>query len=98
MIPAFARGDAVLIKKITEDELEELSVDDVIAFDYDKRIIVHRIVSIDKINNKYLIKTKGDNNLSVDAWTVNDEMVYGKVISTIKYIGIPSVQISELLN
>ena len=98
MVPIFSRGDAVLVEKIQDEELEDLKVDDILAFYNDKRIIVHRIVSIDKNGDKYLIKTKGDNNASVDAWIVNSDMIYGKVIYSIKYIGIPSVELSELVS
>ena len=98
MVPIFSRGDAVLIEKIQNEELEDLKVDDILAFYYDKRMIVHRIVSIDKNGDKYSIKTKGDNNASVDAWTINSDMIYGKVIYKVKYIGIPSIELSELLS
>lgn len=98
MVPIFSRGDAVLIEKIRNDELENLKVDDIIAFYHDKKVIVHRIVSINKNGDKYLIRTKGDNNASVDAWTINSDMIYGKVIYVVNYIGIPSVELSELVN
>lgn len=98
MFPFFSRGDAVLIEKISENEFDSLKVDEVLAFKYNNKILVHRIISINENNGIYLIKTKGDNNISIDAWTVNNDMIYGKVISTIKYIGIPSVELSERLN
>lgn len=98
MIPYFSRGDGVLIEKISKDDVGTLKIGDVVAYNYGNKLVVHRIVEITKNRNKYLFKTKGDNNLSVDSWTVSDEMVYGKVICTIKYIGIPSVEVSELLN
>lgn len=99
MIPEFARGDAVLVEKIKDNELSELKVGDIIAFyDYNNRMIVHRIVSFDVSNDKYSIVTKGDNNDSIDNWIVNNENIYGKVITKIKYIGIPSVEFNELIN
>lgn len=98
MLPSFSRGDAVLVEKIYDDELDELEIGDILAFYHSEEIIVHRIVSIEKSGEKYLNKTKGDNNTSVDAWNVNSDMVYGKVLCVVKYIGIPSVEISELLS
>lgn len=98
MIPYFSRGDAVLIKKLNKKEMETLKVDDVIAFTYNHQIIVHRIVSIEEYNGYYSIKTKGDNNDSIDGWTVTEKTIYGKVETVVKYIGIPSVELSELMN
>lgn len=99
MIPEFARGDAVLVEKIKDNELSKLKIGDIIAFyDYNNRMIVHRIVSVEVINDKYSIITKGDNNDSIDNWIVNNENIYGRVITKIKYIGIPSVEFNELIN
>ena len=98
MLPYFSRGDAVLIEKLDNEELKKIKVDDVIAFHYNNQILVHRVVSINEVNGNYKIKTKGDNNDYVDAWTVSNEDVYGKVKNVIKYIGIPSVELSELMD
>lgn len=99
MIPEFARGDAVLVEKIKDDELDRLKVGDIIAFyDPSDRMVVHRIESFEVNNGKYSIITKGDNNDSVDSWIVSNRNIYGRVITKIKYIGIPSVELSELIN
>ena len=98
MLPYFSRGDAVLIEKLDNEELKKIKVDDVIAFHYNNQILVHRVVSINEVNGNYKIKTKGDNNDYVDAWTVSNEDVCGKVKNVIKYIGIPSVELSELMD
>lgn len=99
MVPVFSRGDAVLVEKLGEDELNELKKGDIVAFrSSDNRMIVHRIVSIDVDNGKYYIKTKGDNNEAIDSWSVNNENIYGKVLFSIKYIGLPSVELSDLMS
>ena len=98
MIPVFERGDAVLIEKIKKEEMNELKEDDILAFYYNNQVIVHRIMSIKNTNGELLIKTKGDNNETPDGWTVNNDMIYGKVIGVVRYIGIPSVELSELMN
>lgn len=98
MIPVFERGDAVLIEKIKKEEMNELKEDDILAFYYNNQVIVHRIMSIKNTNGELLIKTKGDNNEIPDGWTVNNDMIYGKVIGVVRYIGIPSVELSELMN
>lgn len=98
MLPVFARGDAVLIEKLKKEEYDTLKKGDIIAVYYNKEIIVHRIISITENRGEYIIKTKGDNNDSIDAWTVHGKDIYGRVKNIIKYIGLPSVELSELLN
>ena len=98
MIPIFAKGDAVLIEKVDKDELEFIEVDDIIALYYNNQIIVHRVVSIEKNDGNYTFKTKGDNNPSVDVWTTDGKDVYGKMKYVVKYIGIPSIELNELMS
>lgn len=98
MLPYFAKGDAALIKKLNDDEYTKLKNGDVVAFYFNDQIIVHRIISIVENDNVFSIKTKGDNNEEVDAWTVSNDMIYGKVIFVIPYIGLPSVELSELMS
>lgn len=98
MVPVFEKGDAVLIKKLKKEEIKKIKEDDIIAFYYNNKILVHRVVTIKENNNNYLIKTKGDNNNSIDAWTINNDDIYGEVEYIIKYIGLPSVELSELMN
>lgn len=97
MLPTFARGDTVLIEKIDE-EYNKLLVGDILAFSFNNQILVHRIVSIEENNGIFIIKTKGDNNEEIDGWTVSNDMIYGKVVFIIPYIGLPSVELSELMS
>lgn len=99
MIPEFSLGDAVLVEKIKSDDLDSLEIGDIIAFyATDGKIIVHRIMSIEKNGEIYHFVTKGDNNDSVDSIIVNNNNIYGKVLFSIKYIGIPSVELKELIS
>ena len=67
MNPTFKRGDVVIYKK------EEVIVPgDIIVFQYQNQIIVHRVVSI----NKYYV-TKGDANNNVDYIKVQKEDIKG---------------------
>lgn len=97
MIPVFAKGDAVLIEKVSKEELDDIQIDDIVAMYYNKNIIVHRVVSIEKINDDYIFKTKGDNNPTIDAWTTKGEDIYGRVKQVVKYIGIPSIELNEFM-
>ena len=97
MLPSFARGDAVLIEKIPKNQLDTLKEGDVLAHYFNNSIIVHRIISIEFVNGVYKFHTKGDNNDEPDGWTISEKDVYGKQIYTVKYLGIPSVELSEYL-
>jgi len=93
MSPIYERGDAVIYKKM---EAKDLKVGEIIAFKKSGRIVTHRIVKINKINNNYLIITKGDANNAPDSWEVKDSEVLGVVNYSIKYIGYPTLWFNDL--
>ena len=98
MRPAICKGDVVLIKKMNQKQLKELEEKDVLAFRYDKKVVVHRIVEIHKADNNYTFKTKGDYNKSVDEWIIDEKKVIGKVVLKIPYVGYPTVWLNEAMN
>ena len=89
------KGDAVFIYKILKDD--DLDKGDVIAYRYENKIIVHRIVSKKCDNGKCLYRTKGDANNVKDDATLSIKDIKGKVLFKIIYIAYPSVWISEWL-
>ncbi len=93
MSPAIEKGDAVLLdkKKITKD----LQKNDIIAYLKNNQIIVHRIIEIDKDGTQTIYKIKGDANNSIDNIILTNDDIIGVVKLKIKYIGYPSVFISE---
>ena len=98
MVPEFARGDAVIIEKITKEDLKKLKKGNIIYFSKDNSLVIHRIVSISQTEDNTLeIKTKGDNNNTADAWVVTDKEIIGVGKFMVPYIGYPSVLVSELL-
>lgn len=92
----FAKGDAVIVEKIDEDDFSRIKIGDIIYYKYNGRYITHRVINIEKINKSYIFYTKGDNNRIVDDWGVNDYMVEGIVRYSIKYVGWPSVWLNSL--
>lgn len=98
MLPKFARGDAVLIEKLDKVDYSLIKSGDILAFYYNNMLITHRVISVTYENGSYSFKTKGDNNDIADGWIVKESMIYGKVKSVVKYIGIPSVELWELTN
>lgn len=95
MVPIFQRGDMVVIEKIGKEEKRKLEVGDIIAYEYDKRIVTHRISLIKEDYQKFW--TKGDNNDEVDDWEVYPNMIKGIVKYKIPFVGFPSVWLYELI-
>ena len=59
-------------------------------------VIVHRIAKIIKEKGKYIFKTKGDHNNSIDNWEIRENEIIGVVHFKIKYIGYPTVIFNRL--
>lgn len=95
MNPTFRRGDAVLIDKSKDYDLD---IDDIVAFKKDNKIVVHRIIKIKKIKNQYYYTTKGDNNSNDDENEITKEDIVGKLNYVVPYVGYPTVWLSEIIS
>lgn len=96
MNPLFYRGDAVLVEK--NIDISKLKENDIIVFNSDGTLVVHRIVEkIETMDDVYIYKTKGDNNKSPDSKLVEKNNIIGEYKGTIKFIGLPSVLLQEVL-
>jgi len=91
MQPVLNYGDLVLVRR---EPAECVAVGDIIAFNvpspYDKMAqspTVHKVVEKLNENGITYFKTKGDNNLSEDQWSVPAENVIGKYTGKVPYIG-----------
>lgn len=93
MEPTISRGDVVIIDK--EYEFDKIQEGMIIAFLYNKIVIVHRVDSILKDGDEYLIYTKGDANKNVDNYKVTEDMIVGVVRIKIPIIGYPTVWLNE---
>lgn len=84
MEPDINLYDCVITK-----EKDEYNIDDVIAFEEEGNITVHRIIDKSKSENedKNFYKTKGDANNTEDMWNVNEEEVKGSVVLKIPKLG-----------
>ena len=90
------KGDVVVYKKIGE---YEPVVDDVLVFKKDGKLIVHRIIEVVDINSTDKVYyTKGDANPTPDGYPLTKKDLVGIVKLRVKYLGIPSVYLNELLN
>ena len=96
MSPAINKGDVVLIHKINDDNYNKIKKGDVLAFQQDNVMIVHRVINIVEDNKHYYFYTKGDANSREDNFTIEENMVIGVVPVKIPWIGIPTVWLNEL--
>ncbi len=98
MEPSIKKGDMVIVEKIKSENLDILKVGDVLVFERENVVVVHRIEEIRESNNTYSYITKGDNNNDIDNWIVEEQTIIGKVVGKIAYIGYPTVWLNEQIN
>lgn len=95
MNPSFYRGDALIFEKI-DLKKDKIKVGEVVVFQNDETVIVHRIIEKKKAKSgKNLYITKGDNNNAPDSDVLEEDMILGKTKMIIKFIGYPSVWLQE---
>lgn len=90
------RGDIVVIDKLNEVEKKSLKVYDIIEYELEGSMIVHRIVSIETDNRGNMtFTTKGDNNSSVDTKKVKENQIRGLVKLKVPLVGYPVVWLND---
>ena len=98
MYPKINKGDAIIYKKVYNED--RIKIGDILVY-YDevqKRTIVHRLVEKKEINGVVYYITKGDANNSVDSINLTYKDIKGKVIFKLRYAATFSVWLNELLN
>lgn len=95
MNPGIKKGDIVIVEKI-DKKYSELKIGDVIAYTHNNVTVVHRLIKIVKIEDKYYFYTKGDANANPDGYAIEEAMVVGKVNVKMPYIGYPTVWLNEM--
>ncbi len=98
MYPELKRGDAIILEKIDKKNQDEIVKDSIVAFEEDGYIITHRILEITEENGIEYIITKGDNNSTKDIQKKTKDDIIGIVRFKIPLLGLPSVEISEIIN
>lgn len=87
------QGDVALYKKIEDTPVNE---GDVIVFEKDNTVIVHRVVDIQTINGITRYYTKGDANEDLDAGFIYRSDIIGHVDYKIPYIGFPTLWVRNM--
>ena len=95
MIPAYSKGDALIIGKCDVDNIE---VGDILVFKNNNAIVTHRVIKKEVVNNEIRFTTKGDNNKAKDDIISTSSNVIGKAHFVIKYVGFPTIWINEVFN
>ena len=73
----------------------EVKKGDIILFGSGDKIIVHRVVKIEDINDEIRLYTKGDNNVQQDAGYITKEEYKGYVVFKVKQIGQPTIWVND---
>lgn len=94
METTISKGDVVIIEKT--DDPTKIELKEIIAYKYNKIIVVHRLVKKIEVNGETIFYTKGDANESMDSYKITMDMVIGTVNFKIPYIGYPTVWVNEL--
>jgi signal peptidase I len=89
MEPTINVGDLIYVKGVSPSDLV---VGDIITFippsDYIRGArVTHRIVSISYTEDEIYFKTQGDNNPSIDPWTITSDDIIGRQTAILPNIG-----------
>ncbi len=87
------KGDAVIYEEYDEQTIE---AGQVIVFEKNKTVYIHRVVNIEKIDGQVRYYTKGDANDGNDTGFITNENIIGLTDVTIKYLGYPTLWVREL--
>lgn len=97
MVPEFARGYVVITKKINEKDIKNIKVGDILEYQLNQSVVIHRIINIEDEKGSLIFTTQGDNNNAPDIKKVEQNQIIGIVKFKIPYVGYPSVWFSEFL-
>ncbi len=95
MIPNLGVGDIVIVRK-TKD-YENLEVGDILVYNKETKVVVHRITEKNKVDNEYVFRTKGDANDAEDWYDIYEEDIIGTVKAKVKYLGYPTIWVNKLV-
>ena len=84
MEPELKIGDIVIVKETAESDI---NVGDIISFRKGQRVITHRVIEIKKEDQKCTYVTQGDSNNVEDKENTEFNMIEGKVIKKIPFLG-----------
>ena len=87
------KGDAAVYERYDDQNVLEGQV---IAFEQNDRVVIHRVVKIEVINGQRRYYTKGDANEDVDSGFITDSNIVGLVDNKIPFLGYPTLWMRSL--
>ena len=87
------RGDVAITFKYTDQPILEGQV---VAFEQNERVVIHRVVKIEVINGQRRYYTKGDANDDIDSGFITDSNIVGLVDNKIPFLGYPTLWMRSL--
>ena len=87
------KGDVALYEQYDDQLITEGQV---IVFEKNKSMIIHRVIKIEKINGVVRYYTKGDANEDRDSGFITNSDVVGLIDYKIPYIGYPTIWVRSL--
>lgn len=86
-------GDAIIYERY---EGQNVSVGQIIVFDYNGIQTIHRVVDITNVNGVNRYYTKGDANKKLDDNFITEDNIKGLIRLKVKYIGHPTLWVRKL--
>jgi len=97
MKPLFSKGDMIIVKKLSEEDKDNLKIGDIIRFKVATKVdVIHEIVWIENMADDKVYITKGKNNAEQDKWLVRDDIILSIYQFRVPYLAWPSVLLMKL--
>ena len=87
------KGDAIIFERYEE---QPIPIGQVIVFEQEGTVVIHRVVDVKRINGVNQYYTKGDVNEDVDVGFVTESQILGLAGIKIPYVGYPTVWMRAL--
>ncbi len=93
MTGAINKGDAIIYEEYDGQMIEDGQI---LVFEKDKSVYIHRVEKIENIDGQIRYTTKGDMNDSADTGYITGENIIGITDLKIKYIGYPTLWVRQI--
>ncbi len=87
------KGDAIVYEEYDGQSIEEGQV---LVFEKNKTVYIHRVVGMERIDGQVRYYTKGDANDDRDTGFITEENIIGLTDVTIKYLGYPTLWMRDI--
>jgi len=85
MLPAIHTGDLALVQPVQDASL--IHVGDVVVYRAGGINVIHRVVKVQAVGGDTVLTVKGDNNRYADPVPVTSNLLVGKVVTVVQYLG-----------